>query len=77
MITREQVADLQKGDVVKVTFATGSAVRGPLRETQLGGGIGLAEIGLTIRQRDGEVGYGLECSSATLTVVSRVSRQVV
>jgi hypothetical protein len=74
MITREEVADLQKGDVVKVTFAAGSSVRGPLVETQLGGGIGLAEIGMTIRQRDGEVGYGFERSSATLTVISRAPR---
>lgn len=35
-ITREQIADLQPGDVVEVTDKYGCTARGPLRESDLG-----------------------------------------
>jgi hypothetical protein len=73
-ISREQVADLQPGDVVEVHVAEwreGVVLRGPLHESATGS-LWLAD--LQIRYHDGDVfGWSMGRRS-TLTVVSRAPR---
>jgi len=70
-ITREQVADLQPGDVVEVVhedWPTGTVVRGPL---WLMDGETLQVARIVVRHWDGRHPYD---TALTLTVVSRAPR---
>lgn len=66
-IPREQVADLQPGDVVELRFRSGSIVRGPL--TRFGPGLGIADVGRSVRD-----GGGYPPDAEGLTVISRAPR---
>jgi hypothetical protein len=73
VITREQVADLQPGDVVELSFPSGSTIRGALtREGYSNSGLGITSAHWTVRSASGEVPpFIVDCS---LTVVSRAPR---
>jgi hypothetical protein len=73
-ITREQVRDLQPGDVVEVRFASGSLMRGPLTADGYGGDplLGIADVHWPLRLRDGDVQHYLK--ACDLAVVSRAPR---
>jgi hypothetical protein len=70
-LTREQVADLQPGDVVEIvqgTWPAGTTLRGPLRESRTG----TLFIGdVVIRHNDG---FPRRWNDFTLTVISRAPR---
>jgi hypothetical protein len=70
MITREQVADLRRGDVVELTDVEwkGAVVRGPLWQGVTG--LVVAD-GYVVRYEDGEAPH---TTTRTLTVISRAAR---
>jgi hypothetical protein len=75
-ITREQVADLQPGDVVEMRFPSGASLRGPLTGVDFGSGLGLGivDVGWSVRLSDGTPAWALTDLGATLTVISRAPR---
>lgn len=71
MITREQVADLRPGDVVELTFPSGSRIRGPLTDNEYEAQrLKIASTGWTVRSASGDPGSSLRAGGASLTVVS-------
>jgi hypothetical protein len=77
-ITRAQVADLRPGDVVEMRFPSGASLRGPLTEVNFGAGLGLGivDVGWSVRLSDGTPAWALTDLGATLTVVSRAPRRL-